>query len=311
MPAPPAILGFSPTIPAAISGRYNVTPQSDGAFPIDHFSYCFPNHGQVEARTTTTESVGQADQGRLIKFTNSAATAVTLATPVDPTFMCYVIVTGAGTCTFTPASGTINGAANVALTTTQDGVVFWDGTNWELLLMAGGGSSGVQFTTFNTALFQSTSAYAMKGLLVVPFQNLTVESIFANIYGNSGDVYQALIYSITGTSTIATIVATSATHTFGATQTGMIAFDISGGAALTAGTTYGIVLQITSGTSTTVCAIDFPGTTGSIQWFCPGMGTIGGGTPTVIRSANVNPTTGTTLGTATAAIPMINLVVTL
>jgi hypothetical protein len=169
---------------------------------------------------------------------------------------------------------------------------------------AGGGTPSPTIQSSNNGIAESTSAFAMKGNLVVPTQNITVSYVFGNIYGNSGDVYQCLIYSITGTSTIATIVATSSTYTFGSTFTGPIAFNM-GAVALTAGTTYAIVFQITSGTSTTPCQIDIPAT----PWECVGFKVLSGSV-SIIRSANVSPTTGTTLSTSTGGNACaLNLVV--
>lgn len=132
--------------PAAPTGRINAVPATDGLIPVADTSWSIANHGQVDTRTTTTETIGQAQQGKCIMFTNASATAVTVNTPTDSTFMCYVYVRGAGTCTFTPASGTISygdlsGQANVAITTGNDGILFWDGTNWEMLNVGTGANA--------------------------------------------------------------------------------------------------------------------------------------------------------------------------
>ncbi len=46
-------------------------------------------------------------------------------------YMCWVANEGVGAATLTPASGTIDGNANLVLTQFQGVILFWDGTNWE------------------------------------------------------------------------------------------------------------------------------------------------------------------------------------
>lgn len=117
------------------------------------------NTGGTDPRTTTTETIGQASRGKLVRFTNSSAIAVTLDSTVDTYFYCMVEVTGAGTATFTPSSGTINGAASQAIAggtspNFNGGILFFNGTNWWLI--TGGGSSSPLTTkgdiyTYSTA----------------------------------------------------------------------------------------------------------------------------------------------------------------
>jgi hypothetical protein len=164
-------------------------------------------------------------------------------------------------------------------------------------------AGGVSLVSANNAVAQSTSAFALKGAIVTPLQNLTLQKIFANIYGNSGDQYVAALATITGTSTIGSIVATSATYTFGSTETGIVVFDM-GGASLSASTKYGIWINIISGSGTTPCEMDFPS---AAAWLGPGFVTLST-TATALRSANVSPAGGTTLST-TAGNPSINVAV--
>jgi hypothetical protein len=98
--------------------------------------------GGVELRTTITETVGQDSFGKCVDFGNGAATAVTLdsASTTDH-FICAVRVSGAGTCRFTPSSGTINGVAYVDVSQDQGGWLFFDGTNWKFVQGGGGGSA--------------------------------------------------------------------------------------------------------------------------------------------------------------------------
>jgi hypothetical protein len=63
---------------------------------------------------------------------------------VPSTFFCAVRNTGAGTATFTPSSGTINGLANLALTNGQGAWLFFDGTNWQAVTSSGATSSTIK-----------------------------------------------------------------------------------------------------------------------------------------------------------------------
>lgn len=158
MPAPTGIIAFSPTTPAATSGRLNVVPQTDNGSPIQRFSFNIPNGGGggVEYRTTTTESLGQADQGKVISFSNASAIAVGITTPTDPGWKVAVFITGTGAATFTPASGTINGAASLVMTSGQNCVIWWDGTNYVAALGGGPGTTLVLETNGTPNASQTT-----------------------------------------------------------------------------------------------------------------------------------------------------------
>ena len=104
--------------------------------------------GTVNNQTGTTYTVQQSDYGGIITFDNASATAVTLnngtTTTVNPQWWAFLQNNGAGTVTLTPASGNINGVANLALVTAQSAAVFFDGTNWwAATSTTGGGGGGV------------------------------------------------------------------------------------------------------------------------------------------------------------------------
>jgi hypothetical protein len=108
-----------------------------------------PNLGGVDARTTTTETIGVASLGKLVTFGNAGATAVTLSSSVPADFLCAFEVLGAGTATLTPSSGTINGVASLAAATGIGGWLFFDGTNWKAVLSLGPGASQPFDVLFN------------------------------------------------------------------------------------------------------------------------------------------------------------------
>lgn len=149
MSATPTSINLNDTAPAAPAGQLNVKWQAsaerlDPNNPpnlVRDVSANAPNIGGVDARTTTSETVHLASQGKLVTFKNSSAVAVTLDSAAGAGFFCAVENLGAGTATLTPSSGTINGAANLALTTGSGGWLFFDGTNWEAVTGGGGGGS--------------------------------------------------------------------------------------------------------------------------------------------------------------------------
>lgn len=89
----------------------------------------------VNAQTGTTYTFLNTDSRKLVTFTNASAIAATLPQAgASSSFLSswYVDVQnrGAGTVTITPTTSTIDGAANLALTTKQGVRIFSDGTNY-------------------------------------------------------------------------------------------------------------------------------------------------------------------------------------
>lgn len=132
--------------PSAPSGYRNVKWQKSGtlATELDISAYG-PNIGGVDARTTTSETIGIASQGKLVTLSNASPIAVTLDSTVYNQFFCAIQVDAGGTATLVPSisgrlingasSATINGGSNLG------GWLFFDGTNWWMLTGGGGGSS--------------------------------------------------------------------------------------------------------------------------------------------------------------------------
>jgi hypothetical protein len=158
-------LGNAPSPPAG--GRLGVW-QAGVAYPDpnypEHFvrdsSVWLPNLGGVDPRTTTTETIGEASQGKLVTLTNAGAIAVTLDSTAASDFMCFVAVLGGGVATLTPSSGTIDGAANLAVATLQGVVLFFDGTNWFTERGMGLGSTGATTTVNLTGLAAGNNTIA-------------------------------------------------------------------------------------------------------------------------------------------------------
>jgi hypothetical protein len=114
--------------------------------------------GGLDFRTTTTELVGATSAGKLVRFSNASAVACTLTDiatdpALDDHFICQVVNRGVGTVTFTPTSGTINGSATATLATGMGGWLSYDGTDWELVVGGGGGSTYTPPVTTKGDLF--------------------------------------------------------------------------------------------------------------------------------------------------------------
>lgn len=148
MPSPtPLPANFSDTLPVASTGKklakwqagapYNFTVSINGVdtvISIRDVSAQMPNIGGVDARTTVTETVALASQGKLVTFSNAAPVAVALTTSVFAAGdLLFVANIGVGTATITPSTGTIDGGATLPLTTNQGCTLFFDGTNWKIV----------------------------------------------------------------------------------------------------------------------------------------------------------------------------------
>ena len=106
----------------------------------------------VNAQVGTSYTILSSDLAKLVTFSNGSAIAVTLpqATGSFTTgFFFKVQNLGAGTATITPTTSTINGAANIAVTTNQGCTIISDGTNWQVTACTavGGSASGVSSIT--------------------------------------------------------------------------------------------------------------------------------------------------------------------
>src|SRR5689334_3724459 len=101
----PVTLGATPTevnlnssAPAIPAGKQAVTFQAGTAYPdpnnglaqVRDVSAYLPNVGGVDARTTTTETIAAAAQGKLVTLSNASPVAVTLDSAVDSRFLCAV-----------------------------------------------------------------------------------------------------------------------------------------------------------------------------------------------------------------------------
>lgn len=137
---------FNDLLPAATSGMQNAKWQADApATNPRNVSAQVRNFGAVDARTTATETVGLASQGKTVTFNFSTAIAVTLDSTVPATYYTLVEVIGSGQATFTPSAGAkIYGptglVSSLTLFTGASCIFFFDGTNWYALCLAAVGT---------------------------------------------------------------------------------------------------------------------------------------------------------------------------
>lgn len=108
------------------------------------------------AQTGTSYAMQNSDCGKVVTLSNAAAVAVSIAQAggggnFAAAWFATVKNLGVGTVTITPTTSTIDGAANLALTTNQSVDLYSDGTNYFTGRGIGGGGSGTVTTTGSPA----------------------------------------------------------------------------------------------------------------------------------------------------------------
>jgi hypothetical protein len=118
------------SMPPAPAGFASVGFKVDNSMPIPNIGAYVPNVGFVNNQVGASYTILPSDFGKLVIFTNAGAVTVTIDPSTIPSnFFCGIASFGAGGLTITPASGTIDGVASLALTTNQGLPVYSDGTN--------------------------------------------------------------------------------------------------------------------------------------------------------------------------------------
>lgn len=121
--------------PAAPSGFRNTFPQLGGTDP-SYISNYYDSIGNVSARTTTTETIAIADQGKLITFANTSAVVATLDSTVPVNFVVDILNNGPGLLELTPNGGLLISMGNTAATSVGNvsagfyGRLFRNETQW-------------------------------------------------------------------------------------------------------------------------------------------------------------------------------------
>ena len=125
----------------------------------------------INNQTGTSYKVLNSDYQKIVTMNNAASVAVTLGgdgTGVGAQFGTFIENLGAGTATLTPASGTINGTANITLVTNQSAFIAFDGTNWGAATSAPGSGGTITSVIAGTGLTGGGSSGAVTLALVVP-----------------------------------------------------------------------------------------------------------------------------------------------
>jgi hypothetical protein len=156
---------------------------------------------------------------------------------------------------------------------------------------SGGTGGGAQWLT-SPQSGSVTSAYATKGNLLTPVIPITIDKIATFLAPVSGATYQAAIYAMTGT-TIAAVVAISATQTAPSTTPQYLIFDLPTPTTLNALQRYAIVLTRTDASDTT--------SNGLYSGGAPIQGILSNDAGTAFYLAKKNPSVGDAGSTGTTS----------
>lgn len=207
----------------------------------------------INAQTTTSYTIQTTDACKLVSSNNASAVAWTLpgagTAGFGVGFSFDVQNLGVGTLTITPAAGTINGAASLALTTNQGCTLVSDGTNYQVsactAVGGGGGSSGFPITIGSTSIASSSTTTTIAGLtltsptLTAPALGTPASGVMTNLTGTPSAIGLAngtglpVSTGISGLGTgVATLLATPSSANLAAaltdeTGTGVAVFSTS------------------------------------------------------------------------------------
>jgi hypothetical protein len=126
-----AIVTLKSQLNAAITAAKTATSTST-VVTVTSAVTAFPGIGTVNDQTGAVAYTTQtSDNGALLLLRDASPVAVTLNSVVTTPYFLFATNYGAGTATFTPTSGTINGGASFALATNYFAMIVYDGTDWE------------------------------------------------------------------------------------------------------------------------------------------------------------------------------------
>jgi len=143
----------------------------------------------VNAQTGTTYSLQDADNGKLVTFTNASAVGVTLpqagaSSWFKAGWVADVQNRGAGIVTITPLTSTIDGLAALALTQNQGTRIFSDGSNYYTQRGVGGAAApaGTGIVTVSGGSYQNPGPLS---------QDVNTSGLVATVVGVNGTNLQA------------------------------------------------------------------------------------------------------------------------
>jgi hypothetical protein len=120
---------------------------ASGVAGLDASGFLKASEATINANTQTgtTYTIVSGDRGKLVTLNNAASIAVTIPQATGSFaagFFCEITSLGAGTCTLTPTTSTIDGAASITLKQFQSITLTSVGGNWITLRNYPGGTTG-------------------------------------------------------------------------------------------------------------------------------------------------------------------------
>lgn len=137
----------SPSVTIDAQGRVTGLSSNNIAFPVSSVTggvgiTVSPTTGAVVVsaavtarnNTATTDTITSADKGSLVTESNASSVAVGITTAGFVSTDYFTVKNfGAGVATYTPSSGTIDGAGTLACKQNQSADLYFDGTNYKTL----------------------------------------------------------------------------------------------------------------------------------------------------------------------------------
>lgn len=276
----------------APTGSGTISANQVNGIAVPASQTCLGSNSSSQLITGTCSGGGSSAFNALTSGTNTtAAMVVGSGASLAPTGTGTIAATAIDgvTVTGTPSSGQVITATSGTAAT------------WQTASSAKIYRNSTTYTSF------SGSAFAMKGVISTCLASTNLYDISMYVDATAGETYQFLVYTLSGTSTIASIVYTSSVITISTTAEQLLLADLSSAPlALTSGTKYGFVLQITSGTGTTVLK---SASAPPNAWPPPPKltGIPSSVTANFIVEGVVSPTVGSVLTTSSASGIMLNL----
>ncbi len=180
--------------------------------------------------------------------------------------------------TATPSGNTLTAILDAVFSAAQGDILYRGATTWAVLApgtsgnvlttggaganpaWAAGGGGAIQTcgSLLTSSFLASSSAFAWKGAQLIPVQSMTIVGCAATLNIASGSTYQAALVSVAAGPTIGSVIALSTTITASVTGTVSLEFSFPSPGTMSPGTTYGLLIGITSGTGTTVLPLNNP-----------------------------------------------------
>lgn len=137
------------------------------------------------SQTGLTYTIADADHLSFISFSNAAPVAVTLpqagssgGTLFKSGWTVFFRNSGAGVVTITPTTSTINGGGAIPFSLGQGGILFSDGTNYQLLpFRLSLASDIIDATTIGRSILQAANAAAVRTLTGAQAQDADLDTI--------------------------------------------------------------------------------------------------------------------------------------